>query len=203
MSIKSKIIILLLFLAQGVVIYWSYSDKEQAQEVELLPYKAYLENPLAVKSMDLSNLGLEEIIVDLSQFQNLEYLNLSDNSLQDIPKSLLKLPKLKTLLLANNGLSLPNNLIFYDNESIERLDLSNNYFSEITGAHCIPCLKNLKYLNLNGNNIQVMPDFTATEIDTILLQKNSIYDVSNISLRLPIKHIVKYLDLSIKRKIED
>lgn len=197
MSAKLKIIILLLFFVQAGVFYWAFLDNKKAQEIKLLPYKSYLENPLAVKSIHLSNyLGLKELPIDFSQFQNLEYLDLSNNSLEEIPPELFDLPKLKTLILANNKLHRSDNLSFLNNESIERLDLSGNTLSRLRISGCIACLQKLKYLNLNDNNFSIMPNLAATKLDTILFQDNVITNAIELDSLLPKNHLVKYLDFS-------
>ena len=196
MSTKLKIIILLLFLVQGAVFYWTYSDKKTALEIELLPYKSYLENPLTVINMDLSDQGLEAVIIDFSQFTNLEYLDLSNNLLEEVPAEILKLPKLQTLLVNNNELYLSESIELSENSSIEKLDLRQNFLYDDFNATCFACFKNLKYLDLSFNSLNEIPDLSKTKLDTILLNNNTIINNSNIVAYLPENHIIEYLDLS-------
>ncbi len=195
MTTKLKFIILLLFLVQGVVIFWSYTDNKKAENIALLPYKSYLENPSEVTKIDISNQNLDDIYIDLSQFENLEYLNLSDNQFKSIPEEIFDLPKLKTLLLAGNELYLPNKMEFPINRNIEKLDLSRNHLYKILDNTFISHLQGLKYLNLSENGLEKVPNLTNSKIDTLLLHDNSINIDNTLQYLLPIKQM-KYLGLS-------
>lgn len=101
----------------------------------------------SIGSLTLSNASINKVDPKLKYLKNLEYLDLSHNSVQ--VSSIPALNSLKTLILKSNDLkdisvsSLPQNL--------EHVDLSNNLLSYITRDWRM--LKNLKTLDLFKNPI--------------------------------------------------
>ncbi|XP_057660173.1 protein windpipe [Diorhabda carinulata] len=101
----------------------------------------------SIGSLILSNASVNKVDPKLKYLKNLEYLDLSHNSVQ--VSSIPALNSLKTLILKSNDLkdisvsNLPQNL--------EHLDLSNNLLSDITRDWRM--LKNLKTLDLFKNPI--------------------------------------------------
>lgn len=188
MSSRLIIIISVLFVVQIGILYWSYTESESVKAVLYKPFQPYLENPETVDSMDLSTIGIRELIPELALFENLEYLNLSDNRLSEIPEILFKLPKLKTLILSYN---LIDEVDFINNSNIRYLDLSHN---RITHSKTSGTFQNLKFINLSHNNLIKMPNFQSFELDTILISHNKLD-----SYRLVSNHIgglIAHLDLA-------
>ena len=73
---------------------------------------------------------LEELPETLGGLQNLTRIDLESNRLDSLPDSLGNLPNLKALLVSNNRLkSLPNSLIGL--KSLLRLDVSNNRLHDL------------------------------------------------------------------------
>ena len=89
---------------------------------------------------------------DLSEFYNVEVLDLTDNLLERLPKTIAKMRHLETLKLANNKLIvLPENC----GQSIRELYLSNN------SLHEFPILwlrHNLNILKLDHNLLEELPE---------------------------------------------
>lgn len=122
--------------------------------------------------IDLSNNGLVELPDEISELKNLTWLNLSNNRLKKLPTKLNKLSNLEELGLGSNCLEEMPNLyglrklrilpIFKNKiktleglktlESLEKLDLSDNLFTEFPND--ILFLRNLHYINVKNNQIQ-------------------------------------------------
>lgn len=194
MSTRLKFVLLGLFLVQLGVLVWAYFGEQWNKTREYSPYVTYLENPTAVKSIDLSGLELTELIPEISQFVNVEYINLSDNKFKEIPEVLFKLPKLKVLNLSKNRIRAVE---FIKNRSIERLDLSDNNIDEVEYHPCsVGCLEKLKMIDLSHNLLDESPDFGSSNLDTILMSNNELNSFYNIRMSMPSEHIVQHMDLS-------
>jgi len=194
MSGRLKLTLALLFFLQLGVITWSYYGDIWKEESRLKLYKSYLENPMEVKSLDLSNLKLDKLIDEISQFQNLEYLNLSNNLFEEIPGIIFRLPKLKEVNLSGNRIK---EVTFIENSTISRLDLSNNRLEYMDYDLCnVGCFERLDWLDLSNNNLEEFPYFGSSKVDTILLANNKLNNFYSIQLSMPSDHIVEYLDVS-------
>ena len=194
MSKRLKLTLALLFSIQIGVIVWSYYGKIWRKEQLYAPYQSYLENPLAVKTMDLSGLGVDELIPEMIQFQNVEILNLSNNRFDEIPAIIYQLPKLKVLNLSKNRIK---RVKFLKNQTIEKLDLSDNKI-ESTGyvSRNIESWRGLKWINLSKNKLTESPSFFATRLDTILMANNELRNFYEINTSMPDGYIIEYLDIS-------
>lgn len=193
MSGRLKLIITLLFFVQIGVIVWSYYEKIWAKAQLYAPYQTYLENPLAVKTMDLSGLGVDELIPEMKEFQNVEILNLSNNRFDEIPAIIYKLPKLKVLNLSKNRIK---QVQFLKNQTIEKLDLSNNKIESNGYIKRIESWKGLTWINLSNNKLKEPPYFNETHLDTILMSNNKLRSFYEINESMPNEHIIEYLDVS-------
>jgi Leucine-rich repeat (LRR) protein len=194
MSRRLKLILALLFIIQIGVITWSYYGKIWAEEERYAPYQTYLENPLAVTTMDLSGLGIDELILEMVQFQNVEILNLSNNRFEEIPAIIYQLPKLKVLNLSKNRIK---RFQFLKNITIENLDLSDNKLTNVRYAkEGIGSWKGLKWINLSNNQLTESPNFNDIRLDTILMANNELSSFDDIRMSMPNEHIVEYLDIS-------
>lgn len=198
MSTKLKIILLLLFSIQGAVFYWSYFDKEQAIEQKLAPYKKYLDNPLAVKSIDFSKQNLEVLPIDILQFPNLESINLSNNRFKSIPTEIFKIPNLKTLDLSYNQFSIIKKLP----PMMEKLILNHNEIYQLSfKCEEADCQSKLKYLDLSNNKFAEIPDLRKIKLDSIIAYYNLFEDFTFSQAKLPSNHTIKYLDLSYNKRL--
>lgn len=139
-----------------------------------------LENPEAVKRLDLA--GQEVNLTDdiLKRFKNLEFLSLKDDHLKEVPHGIVYLSKLKVLDLSGNDIStLPRfmkklkNLeeVFLNDETnlsvsqslsvLNRLPKLRSLHMENDGLVELPenlfKLKSLEQLYLNNNKIEELP----------------------------------------------
>jgi hypothetical protein len=80
---------------------------------------------------------------------SLTYLNLNDNNIRVLGSGLTRLPKLKTLLLANNNVRIAKNCeMMHD---LGTLNLENNQISKVMGVRSLSINANLTSLILAGN----------------------------------------------------
>ena len=106
-----------------------------------------------LKILNLNNNNLTYLPKSLCKLENLEELFLSGNSLYELPESINKLQALKTLSLSTNKLSF----------------LPENFHR----------LKNLEYLNLSYNNLYTLPKSIGKlySLKTLLLSRNHLYEL--------------------------
>lgn len=115
--------------------------------------------------LSLMNLGLSEIPPEISNLNNLKYLNLKSNNITQLPKAISKLKSLEHLILDNNQFTkVPDNII--DLSRLQNLYMRNNNISKIPVAltnawHSrlsdLPYLKSWNvpdYLIFSGNPIE-------------------------------------------------
>ena len=103
----------------------------------------------------------------LTQLQGLEVILLQDNQLTKLPQ-INMLPKLKALNAENN---LIDRLILPESSSLVYLNLGNNRITEISG---LKGLASLEYIDISGNYMKELPDFTACgKLTEILSDQNS------------------------------
>ncbi|AOY75761.1 leucine-rich repeat domain-containing protein [Clostridium formicaceticum] len=102
-----------------------------------------------LRYLNLENNSLEEIT--FRNMPNLEYLNLAGNNISQMP-DIAKLPNIKVAILKNNGITDITTLEATKGSSLLLLDLSNN---RITDAAAFAAMKNLKFLNISRNNQMV------------------------------------------------
>jgi Leucine-rich repeat (LRR) protein len=114
-----------------------------------------------LKILDLNSNNLQTIsLEDLIELNNLEYLNLENNSISKIDyRAFINLGRLNTLILSFNHLKSFDEFLFYD-------------------------LSNLKFLNLSQNFIENLPRYLFKELfklETIDLSFNRIYSIEKFS----------------------
>lgn len=142
MSIRTKLTIGILFLIQLGVFGWSYWEKvREAAAFEAL-FETYLQQPKSVKSIDLSGQEINRLI-DMKQFENLEFLNLSNNNFETIPDEIYELPNLKYLDLSYNQIQEVQKI-----KNISNVNLSHNKIS------IIHTVDNVDSLFLSNNKIE-------------------------------------------------
>ncbi|XP_066930971.1 protein scribble homolog isoform X6 [Clytia hemisphaerica] len=112
--------------------------------------------PRHLEYLDKSHCSLTLVGEDvLSHERTLEELSLEANQIQDLPKALFRMYKLRRLILADNEIldisSEIGNLI-----SLEELDISKNDFRIIPDS--IEKLKNLTHLDVSNNTLGEVPD---------------------------------------------
>jgi small GTP-binding protein domain len=110
-----------------------------------------------LKILDLSDNGLEEFPIEITNLTFLRELNLSNNRLKEIPCEIAKLENLEVLNLSTNGLKkFPHALTELKN--LNTLYFASNQIEKIPDK--ISSLSNLKNLDLSGNNLKEMPNGT-------------------------------------------
>lgn len=102
--------------------------------------------------------------LDFSCFQELEVLDLTGCGLSELPKGIDSLPKLKTLILANNPkLNIPKALLqLSEIRSLRELDLSHNRLKALPAE--IYHLRSLSILKLDHNPIDAMSTTTLLNL---------------------------------------
>ncbi|SBS89454.1 leucine-rich repeat protein (LRR5), partial [Plasmodium malariae] len=115
----------------------------------------------SLHSLEIKNLKIKNILFDINNdnFKNLKFLNISNNYLNNI-NNIGPLDNLKVLILNNNKHINENSFIGENDrnvlnsfESLEELDISFCILSKTSFLKKCMNLKNLKKLNLEGNNI--------------------------------------------------
>lgn len=116
---------------------------------------------------------ISEIPQELLETPDLEWLNLRDNSIEDLSKTLSSLKKLRVLDLGNNKLHYIQSEIS-TLEKLEFLDLSNNLLGDLPSS--MAQLKNLRWLNLSNNQFASFPNIITklSSLTTLHLTKNKI-----------------------------
>ncbi|MCF8427917.1 MAG: leucine-rich repeat domain-containing protein [Bacteroidia bacterium] len=111
---------------------------------------AYLEK-LMVRQLDLSGQSLKNVPSDIKKMKNLMELNLSKNDISQVPSQLAKLGNLKNLNLSQNHLTkLPKS--FVKLSYLENLDLSDNHLEDLSLFY--PNWYYLKKIDLSNNQLE-------------------------------------------------
>ena len=131
----------------------------------------------------LSQNGLEEIHADaFTGLENtLEYIDLGGNLLQEVPKALSKLRKLKYLYLPSNNISrIPNDTFNNYSNSLGALSLLGTRLESIPAEALRGCAR-LSHLNIGYNRIMEISeeDFEdwGDSLDTLLLMNNRLVQI--------------------------
>ena len=107
-----------------------------------------------LKHLNLSHNSLKDVPKHLERLQHLEYLDLSHNQLKNLPSGITKSASLKTLLLQQNQLrQLPEGFGRLD---LVGLDLSENKFEKFPTE--LLQIDTLNGLNLRKNSLKSLPD---------------------------------------------
>ena len=111
-----------------------------------------------LRRLDLSGSNLSSLSgSEIRALTQLEYLDLSDNSLAILPKELGSMRNLKTLICQRNSLRiLPGELGHL--HTLERLDFKSNRLSSILISFAN--MKNLVHLNMDDNPLGSFPDLS-------------------------------------------
>jgi Leucine-rich repeat (LRR) protein len=172
----------LVLLISVIISLASCSSTYTSKTVE---YTTTEKSPKKVIRLDLSKHDLEHLPSDFNKYENLKFLNLSNNPNLDfasIGEFLIKLKSLEVLKLDSNGLnSLPIGL--EQIMSIKHISLSNN--SELDFDETFLRLKHLPFLekiNLSHNKLTQLPSSVAElqELKNIRLSYNMIKDSASL-----------------------
>lgn len=127
-----------------------------------------------LKSLTLTNNGINNIPKDFGNLVNLQHLDLSGNKFNSQDSSLMSLKSLsnlKELNLCGNGL-LVFPRVLKDMFSLTHLDLSNNYLSGSI-PNWLQLLHNLQYLNLQSNMLSGQIPKFLNNISEVYVSGNS------------------------------
>lgn len=142
-----------------------------------------------VYRLDLSNQNLEEIPESISKLTNLKMLDLSGNPSLDLNVVFNKISqpeKLEVLILDNLSLkSLPDNIYFFEN--LKHLSLNRNPLISWTEAFKKIGVLPLKFLNIQENNLTVLPQ-EILELQTL---KDLNLSYNNFANGKTYKHLAK------------
>ncbi|CAH1397409.1 unnamed protein product [Nezara viridula] len=146
-------------------------------------------NGLSPGRVYLSQNGLEEIHIDAfaGLESTLEYLDLGGNLLQEVPKALSRLKKLKYLYLPSNNIShIPNDTFNNYSGTLGALSLHGNRLEAIPADALRGCGK-LYHLNIGYNHIMEITeeDFEhwGESLDTLLLMNNRLVQIHGHTFR--------------------
>ena len=126
--------------------------------------------------LDLSSNSLIEIPESITKLTNLTQLDLSSNSLTEIPESITKLTNLTQLDLSSNSLTeIPESITKLTN--LTQLYLNSNSLIEI--PENITKLTNLTQLYLNSNSLTEIPEsiMKLTNLTQLDLSSNSLIEI--------------------------
>lgn len=142
--------------------------------------KNILVNPEGLKTIDLSYNAINEVENHtFSNFSSLVHLNLSHNSIIDLPRAVFKNQKLRTLSLSHNQLqALPFQV--FAMEHMTELDLSHNYLATFLD-HFFKFNKYIEILLLNNNRIAKLTSNSLADLSELRrldLSKNSLRHIA-------------------------
>lgn len=131
-------------------------------------------NKEKISILSLSQCNIDDISF-MDGFSNVMYLTLSNNNIVDI-KIINKLSKLKILNIIENKIERIETLYTTNLKSLEKLYLTFNVISDISG---LKNMENLKYLSLYGNNVKDISVLSSMKtIKELYLNNNQIEDIS-------------------------
>jgi len=177
----------------------------------------------SIISLDLMNRNLKTLSPEVGKFINLEYLDLENNQLTDLPVTISFLPKLKFLYLIKNQLqtvplavtrilnledldlegnnitSLPEEL--YNMQTLKNLVLNSNKIGSISPS--IGKLVNLEKLYLSDVGLKSLPDelFKLDKLVKLTVSKNDLSSISNKIFNLNLKELYIYDNPHLSMKI--
>lgn len=152
-----------------------------------------LKNPEKVYRLNLSNQEINLSNEQWKLFINLEYLNLKNDGLKQIPKEISNLKRLKILDLSGNEFNeLPREFSNLNNlEELYLNDEKNLKLSETLKV--LAKLPKLKSLHLENDNLKELPNEInkLKSLESLYLNENKFKTIPNLK---PLDHL-KFLDL--------
>lgn len=109
--------------------------------------------------------------------RQLEFLDLSENQITDIPENSFKLPKLKVLNLSDNKIARINKNGFTGLIKLRELNLSKNNLSELYKLTLSQGMTSLRRLDLSKNNFTTTTNIIAPYLTDLNMAKNEITEV--------------------------
>lgn len=114
-----------------------------------------IKNPDDVVKLVLRKEKLKTFPLEILQFKNLQYLDLSKNSFTELPDTIRELKNLQVLILSKNEIEyLPKTIGELSN--LKTLNVNQNELVELPAS--VGRLKKLEYLDLWSNNLERFPD---------------------------------------------
>lgn len=132
-------------------------------------------NHMPMSRLDLADCGLSTITAgQLKGMHNLNVLNLSGNSIQELDDSTFThLTQLNSLDLSHNKLTALGSQLFANNNGLVKLYLSGNPIKHLSTA-TFASLLSLKYLYANNCQLEHLWDSHKYDIQTVIVRKTKI-----------------------------
>lgn len=140
----------------------AFSQSVLLDSVTLATYQEYtdldeaLKDPESIIKLSLRKKKYKNFPEQLYQFKNLQYLDLSKNSIKELPDSLPKAFKnLQYFIISKNGLeALPNDIGSFKN--LKFLNINQNEVARL--PYSFGFLENLESADLWSNNLEYFPE---------------------------------------------
>ena len=140
----------------------------------------------SLKKLNLSSNKLTAVNSKLFELKNLEMINFNSNSIQSIPDEISNLTKLTSLEVCANKIS-----SFTFNLNVKRLDLSANFFTNITMVSTT-----LTFLDISQNDLTSFPVLDCPNLEKINASYNNITSIPD-----QITNLVNLKSLDLKNNL--
>ena len=147
--------------------------------------------------LDLTDNSIEDISPEISNLTNLETLNLTYNGITEIIPEMCQLPNLSSLYLGYNGVtSIPSEICTL--AYLTELLLNDNCITEIPPELCQ--LKNLSLLCLNNNTITEIPPeiYLLTNLKELYINNNNLIEIPSELFQLTNLSVLELTNNNIK-----
>ncbi|AQK76374.1 Plant intracellular Ras-group-related LRR protein 9 [Zea mays] len=150
---------------------------------------------LSSKELDLSGLGVTSVPAAAWETSDVVKLDLSKNSIEDLPNELSLCSSLQSLVLSNNKIKRWPHTVVSSLPCLSSLKLDNNPLVEISSTDLVP-LSKLEVLDLSGN-ASALPEPSAVsalpQLQELYLRRMKLHEFPNGLLGLK---LLRILDLS-------